>query len=308
MRILIADDEPVTRKLLQRILEDLGHEVTAADNGQRALEILARDNIKFVIADWMMPEMDGLALCRVVRSLKDRGYIYFMLLTGRDRKEDTIIGLDAGADDYVVKPFERNELRVRVRAGERILNLERELQEKNECMQGLNQKLEELARTDPLMGIGNRLGFYETIEKVHSLGCRYAYVYGIIMCDIDHFKSYNDTYGHPAGDYVLKRIANSIRTGLRNSDECFRYGGEEIVIVLRDQNLNNTLAVAEKIRQGVEALGIWNKAVEKGIVTISCGVAAYDMEALHNRWEDILGRADEALYRAKTAGRNRVST
>lgn len=305
MRVLIAEDDLVTRKLLQKTLEDWGYEVLAAENGQKALEIYEHQNVKFIIADWMMPEMDGLSLCRLIRSEKNKGYVYFIILTGRDKKEDIIEGLKVGADDYVTKPFERNELQVRVRAGERILKLEKELNEKNESLQRLNVKLEELVRMDTLMGIGNRLSFYETIEKVHHRACRYAHSYGIIMCDIDHFKTYNDAYGHLAGDNVLRRVADSIRTTLRKSDDVFRYGGEEIVVVLPDQEMESTLTVAGKVRENIEALKIENKGVN-GIVTISCGVAAFDIDALDNRWDDILDRADKALYKAKEAGRNRV--
>ncbi|MBI4690197.1 MAG: diguanylate cyclase [Nitrospirae bacterium] len=305
MRILIVEDDPVSRKLLQKTLEDWGYEIITADNGQMALEIIIKENLKFVIADWLMPVMDGLTLCRMIRS-QHKGYVYFIMLTGKDKKEDIIEGLKAGADDYVVKPFDRSELQVRVRAGERILNLEKELTEKNESLQRLNIKLEELVRTDTLTGIGNRLSFYETIAKIHHRACRYAHSYGIIMCDIDYFKQYNDTYGHLAGDDILKKTAHTIKKNIRMSDEVFRYGGEEIVVVLPDQDRKTTMDVAEKIRAGIEALSIENREVERGILTISCGTSAFDMEKPDNRWEDILNEADHALYIAKSQGKNKV--
>ncbi|MFA4827596.1 MAG: diguanylate cyclase [Thermodesulfovibrionales bacterium] len=305
MRILVVEDDPVSRKLLQKTLEGWGYEIVTAEDGQKALEIYEHQNVKFIIADWMMPEMDGLSLCRLIRSEKNKGYVYFIMLTGKDKKEDIIEGLKAGVDDYVVKPFDRSELQVRVRAGERILTLEKELTEKNESLQRLNVKLEELVRMDTLMGIGNRLSFYETIEKTHHRACRYAQYYGIIMCDIDNFKLYNDTYGHLPGDNVLRRVADSIKRSIRMSDDVFRYGGEEMVIIIPDQDINSTLTVAEKIREGIESLGIEHKGTANGILTISCGVAAFDMEKLENRWEDILEDADKALYRAKSAGKNR---
>lgn len=305
MRILVVEDDPVSRKLLQKTLEGWGYEIITAENGQKALDIIMNENLKFVVADWMMPIMDGLTLCRMLRSSKDKGYVYFIMLTGKDKKEDIIEGLKAGVDDYVVKPFDRSELQVRVRAGERILTLEKELTEKNESLQRLNIKLEELVRLDTLTGAGNRLSFYETVEKTHHRACRYAYSYGIIMCDIDNFKLYNDTYGHLPGDNVLRRVADSIKRSIRMSDDVFRYGGEEMVIIIPDQDLNSTLTVAEKIRGGIESLGIEHKGTANGILTISCGVAAFDMEKLENRWEDILEDADKALYRAKSAGKNR---
>lgn len=306
MRILVVEDDPVSRKLLQKTLEGWGYEIMTAENGQKALDIILNENLKFVVADWMMPVMDGLTLCRMLRSSKDKGYVYFIMLTGKDKKEDVIEGLKSGVDDYVVKPFDRSELQVRVRAGERILTLEKELTAKNESLQRLNVKLEELVRLDTLTGAGNRLSFYETIEKTHHRACRYAYGYGIIMCDIDNFKLYNDTYGHLAGDNVLRRVADSIRRSIRMSDDVFRYGGEEMVITLPDQDINTSITVAEKIREGIESMGIEHRGAANGILTISCGVAAFDMEKLENKWEDILEDADKALYKAKSAGKNRV--
>ena len=306
MKILIAEDDLVTRKLLQKTLEDWGYEILSARNGQTAYELLIKEHVKFVIADWLMPVMDGLSLCRMIRSSKDLGYIYFIILTGMDKKEDIIKGLSIGADDYVIKPFDRDELKVRVKTGERILTLQRQLTEKNDMLENLNQKLEELARLDSLMKIGNRLSFYETIEKVHHRACRYAQGYGLIMCDIDHFKLCNDTYGHLTGDNVLRQVADSIKKTIRKSDEVFRYGGEELVIILPDQDKNYSITVAEKVRKGVAALGIENKGTECGIVTISCGVAGFDIDAHENKWEVILDHADQALYKAKNSGRNRV--
>lgn len=305
MNILVVEDDLVTRRLLKKTIEGWGHEVLTAESGEEAWDILMHNQLKFVIADWIMPGIDGIALCRKIRS-EIPGYIYFILLTGKDRKEDMIDGLNAGADDYVTKPFDRNELKVRVKAGERILNLEKELNEKNEKLSRLNARLEELARLDHLMGIGNRRSFYETIEKVHFRACRYAHGYGLIMCDIDYFKSYNDTYGHLQGDTVLRTVADSLQKSTRRSDEIFRFGGEEIVVVLPEQTLEETVGVAEKIKKGIESLGIEHRGSSAGILTISCGVAAFDMSKRNNKWEDILELADKALYSAKSKGRNQV--
>ncbi len=306
MLILIAEDDPVSGKLLRRMLESWGHEVVMAENGEEAWGILQNGKVKFVIADWMMPGIDGVNLCRKIRSSGVSGYIYFILLTGKDKKEDIITGLDAGADDYVIKPFERGELRVRVRVGERILDLERELSEQNEKLNSLNVKLEELIRLDPLMDVGNRRYFYETIEKVHHRARRYARGYGFIMCDIDNFKLFNDIYGHLGGDGILRTVADAIKKSVRASDHIFRYGGEELVIVLPEQNLEGTVLVAEKIRAGIEALEIQHKGTSKGVLTISCGAAAFDGSNPDLKWEAVLDLADRALYEAKTSGRNRV--
>jgi diguanylate cyclase (GGDEF)-like protein len=306
MKILIADDDPITRKLLQKTLDQWGHETLSVDNGQEAWESFLAHRVNFVIADWMMPGMSGLDLCSKIRSSGTTEYVYFILLTGKDRKEDIIAGLDAGADDYVTKPFERDELRVRVRVGERILNSEKQISEKNSELLSLNVKLEELARLDPLMDIGNRRSLYETIERVHHRACRYLHVYGLIMCDIDNFKIYNDTYGHLAGDTVLRTVAKTVKECLRLSDYVFRYGGEEIVIVLPDQDMETSMKVAGRIREQVESLKIDHKGSDKGVLTVSCGVAAFETKEYDSKWETLLERADKALYAAKTSGRNRV--
>lgn len=299
MKILIAEDEPKARELLKKTLEDWGHEVLVAANGLEAWNIFQKENVKLVIADWIMPEMEGTELCRNIRKSETSGYVYCILLTSRDGKEHIVEGLEAGADDYVIKPFEKAEFKVRLRAGERIINLEKTLSEKN-------RTLEELSLIDPLMEIGNRRHFYATIERMQDRAIRYNESYGVIMCDVDLFKKYNDTYGHLPGDQLLKDIATSIKRSCRNSDEIFRYGGEEIVILVPGQNLDGAAVVAGKIRQGIESLNIAHRGSDKGIVTISCGVSAYTPEDHKLPWENLLDRADKALYKAKTNGRNQV--
>jgi diguanylate cyclase (GGDEF)-like protein len=307
MKILIAEDDLVSRLILQKTLEGWGYRVYSAENGKDAWDLLQREDLQLIIADWIMPVMDGITLCREIRASGIHGYVYFILLTGKDKKEDIVRGLEAGADDYLAKPFERDELKVRVRAGERIVRLENELSETNERLRLLNLKLEELAGIDPLMGIGNRRTFHTVIGRVHHRADRYSQGYSIIMCDIDDFKSYNDIYGHLAGDQVLKTVAGEIKKTIRASDEVFRYGGEEIVIVaIPEQDLEGTAAMAERMRQGVESLGIEHADSARGRVTISCGVAIFDRRCGDARWEAVLERADRALYAAKESGRNRV--
>ena len=308
LKVLVVEDESLTCEVLKEMLERWGYEVHTAENGRNAWDTLQKENIKFVIADWLMPIMDGLTLCRKIRSSGSPGYTYIILVTGKDKKEDIIEGLDAGADDYLVKPFDPGELKVRLRAGERILNLEKELTEKHGRLRELNIRLEELARIDSLMNIGNRRGFHETIEKVHHRACRYDRSYGIVLCDIDNFKAYNDTYGHIHGDGILRTVAESIKRTIRLSDDIFRFGGEEIVVILPEQNLVSTALAAERIRKGIEDLCLEHRGSERRIVTVSCGVTAFQNECDAPRWEIVLDRADKALYMAKIAGRNQVAS
>lgn len=308
MKILIAEDDFVSRSLLQKTLVSWGHEVIAAEDGQEAWDLLQREGAKMIIADWIMPKIDGISLCKKIRASQDSGYVYYILLTANDRKDDIIQGLDAGADDYISKPFEREELRMRLRTGERILDLEKTLNKKNQELINLNAKLEDLACLDPLTGISNRRSFYSIIEKMHHRACRYNQHYSLIMIDIDDFKDYNDTYGHIAGDRILHAVATAISHSLRTSDEVFRYGGEEMVVTLPDQDLKNTAIVAERIRKNVELLGIEHSNSAHGMVTISCGIATFEKDCDQvQKWESILDRADKALYRAKASGKNRVT-
>ena len=306
MKILIVEDDPISRLLLKKTLEGWGHEITTAEDGQQAWEAFQKGNFKFVIADWEMPVMDGVTLCRKIRSLKNSGYVYYILLTGKDKKEEIVEGLDSGADDYLTKPFDREELKVRTRAGERILTLEKELNKKNEELSDLNTKLEEIAWIDPLMEIGNRRSFFKIVEKTHHRAKRYGHNYGLIMCDVDNFKAYNDTYGHLQGDNALKQVAVTIKNFLRLSDDVFRYGGEEITIILQDQNIERTIDVAERVREKIESLQIEHADSPGGILTLSCGVSAFSADDTARDWETVLNRADKALYIAKSDGKNRV--
>ncbi len=306
MKVLIVEDDLISRRLLQKTLEEWGYTVIPAENGQKAWDIFNKDEIKFIVADWLMPEMDGIELCRKIRSSKNSGYVYFIILTGKDKREDIVEGLDAGADDYVAKPFDREELKVRVKAGERIIKLEKELKDRNTELNQLNIRLEKLALIDPLTEISNRRSFYNSIEKIHYNSCRYFQKYGLIMCDIDNFKGYNDFYGHLEGDNILKEVAGTFRRTSRLSDDIFRFGGEEFVVILPDQDVEGSVVVAERIRKDIESLSIENKGSDRGILTVSCGVAAFNEEDKQGKWDAVLNRADRALYKAKAAGRNRV--
>jgi two-component system cell cycle response regulator len=307
IKILIADDDPISRKILQRLIQQTWKgELLVASDGWEAWEILQENAASLVIIDWMMPRMNGIELCRKIRSARFGSYIYTILLTARDDQNDVLEGLESGADDYVRKPFNPQELQLRIKAALRVVTLEKELAVKNTQLQSLNSKLEELARIDPLMKIANRHSFHETIERVHGQFIRYGQQYGMLMCDVDFFKQYNDTFGHQAGDEVLRNIAEIIKNVLRQADEAFRYGGEEIVVLLPAQNREGTISTGYRLCQTVFNQGLVHP---KGIdekVTISIGATACTKENAVLSWEEILEQADQALYQAKKNGKNQI--
>lgn len=297
--IILAEDESLVRRLLARQLGQAGYKVTALDNGRQALDAIraARDGI--VIADWNMPEMDGLELCREVKRLREiheLGMVYFVLLTAHDQTSDVVRGLEAGADEYLKKPYEPQELLARIRAAERIVTLQAELL-------AANEKLARLANNDSLTGLPNRRHVLERMNEVWSLSKRAGRPLGCILMDVDRFKRINDTHGHAAGDEVLRYVARVIREELRAYDLCGRFGGEEFLVVCPETGLADTARVAERIRAALER----SPADVGGApwqVTISAGVAERSDD--QDSPEALIAAADEQLYCAKRAGRNRV--
>ncbi|MFH1550014.1 MAG: diguanylate cyclase [Planctomycetota bacterium] len=309
MRILVAEDNLATKKLLETLLKKFGHDPVFAGNGREAWELLSKEDFQMVLADWMMPEMDGVTLCKKIRTDGSKKYIYIIMLTAKSLKDDIVEGLNAGANDYLTKPFHHGELMARIKAGEKTLQLEDNLAEKNRELQALNRRLKNLARVDALTQLGNRLALEEAMEKTCSAAQRYRRTYSIIMCDIDRFKRYNDTYGHPAGDKVLRRIADTLKSQVRASDQVFRYGGEEFAILLPEHSMNEAEKVAERLKSSVETLEIEHTAGDTSTVTISLGVATSRNNIKNDcRWTEVLKRADEALYEAKESGRNCIRT
>ena len=309
MKALIAEDDAVSRMILQRAVQKLGHEVLAAEDGDTAWDLYCADpDVDVVISDWMMPGVDGLELCRRVRAEErgdDRGYTYFIFLTALGDREHLLQGLEAGADDYLSKPLDRDELEMRLTSALRVTDLHRRLAFQNRELEELNRMLFEQSRADPLTLLGNRLRLREDLESLHGRAKRYGHTYAVVLCDVDHFKAYNDHYGHLAGDDALRRVAEAISTGLRGGDAAYRYGGEEFLMVLPEQEVGVAAEIADRLRRSVEALGIPHEAnAPGGVVTISAGVAAL---AGSGDADDLLKEADAALYEAKRAGRNRVS-
>ena len=309
MRILIAEDDTVSRTILRRAVEKFGHECLAAAGGEEAWALYKENpDLDVIISDWMMPGMDGLELCRLVRGDERDTYTYFIFLTALGDREHLLMGLEAGADDYLSKPLDRDELQVRLISAARVTALHRRLAQHGEELKKLNRRLFEQSREDALTGLGNRLRLGEDLETLQARADRYGHSYSVILCDVDFFKSYNDRHGHVAGDEVLKRVAREIRVQCRSGDTAYRYGGEEFLVVLPEQPIEAAVTVADRLRRSVENLGITHESKDPtGPVTISAGVAALRVGEQKST-DDLLKEADAALYHAKDAGRNRVAS
>jgi two-component system cell cycle response regulator len=298
MQVLIVDDDNVSRRMLARTLESWHYEVISACDGNGAWRILERDGApQLVILDWMMPGMTGPAVCRELRRRSREPYTYVLLLTARTEKQDLIDGLESGADDYLTKPFDAQELRVRLRAGLRILELQAQLLAAREA-------LREQATRDPLTCLWNRCSILDILTREVSRANREGTGVGVIMADLDHFKKVNDTYGHLAGDAALREAARRMQASVRAYDAVGRYGGEEFLIVLPGSGNSNAMQFAERLREKICGEPI---TVPEGslMATVSLGVTAWKRGAYPTP-EMLLRAADEALYRAKASGRNRV--
>ncbi|HEV2743729.1 MAG TPA: diguanylate cyclase [Rubrobacter sp.] len=306
MKILIAEDDAVSRTILRRAVEKIGHECLAAADGEEAWGLYKENpDLDVIISDWMMPGVDGLELCRRVRNLDRDGYTYFIFLTALGDREHLLQGLEAGADDYLSKPLDRDELGMRLTSALRVTDLHQRLAFQNVELEKLNRMLFEQSRQDPLTSLGNRLRLREDLQVLQSRTERYGHNYAVALLDVDFFKAYNDRYGHLAGDAVLRRVAATISSGLRTGDTAYRYGGEEFLVVLPEQDAETAAAITARLRQAVEDLGIPHAdGGPGGVLTISAGVAvsigAGDADGL-------LKAADKALYAAKSGGRNRVA-
>jgi diguanylate cyclase (GGDEF)-like protein len=299
--ILLAEDDPVTRMLMTRFLKKAGYEVDAVANGSDALDRMTTRYYPMLVTDWEMPEMDGVALCKAVRNLQLDGYVYALLLTARDAKEHIITGLEAGADDYLIKPVHEPELIARLNTGRRILSLEHSLR-------AANQRNRILSITDALTGTFNRRYLMEQLPREVERCRRYAYPLSVLMCDIDHFKQINDERGHAAGDDVLQQFAARAQKSIRtNSDWISRYGGEEFVIVLPETSYEGAVAVAEKIRTLIAATAFTTRDGDAH-VTVSFGVASTGPSGpdLALKVDTLIRLADECLYRSKQEGRDRT--
>jgi two-component system, cell cycle response regulator len=298
MKILIADDEATNRQLLSAGLRKLGYKVEVTTNGEEAWAALQRaDAAELAILDWMMPGMTGPEICLKLRGRENAPYVYVILLTGMSELKALVEGLESGADDFIAKPFRIPELYARLRSGQRVLNLQREL------LAG-RARIEHLAAHDFLTGLWNRRAIIEKLAHEIARSSRESKPLGVIIMDIDHFKLINDNYGHGLGDLVLQETAKRLMETLRPYDGAGRYGGEEFLVYAADCGMEETVAIAERLRHAMSAdpMKVAGKLLR---VTASFGAAS----ARPGPAGDIKGlieAADRALYRAKNLGRNRV--
>ena len=300
MKILVAEDDAVSRLILRRAVEKLGHECIVAEDGEIAWSIYKETSgVDVVISDWMMPGMDGPDLCRKIRAEKRDGYTFFVFLTALGDREHLLEGMQAGADDYLAKPLDREQLEVRLIAASRVTSLHRQLAGQNAELERLNGELFVASRRDPLTLLGNRLRLHEDLEALSAQAERYGYSYCAILCDIDNFKLYNDTHGHLAGDEVLKAVARAMERTIRLGDTLYRYGGEELLVITPGQTLQSAWQAAERLRLEVEQLDIERETdLEPKDITISLGLAILESGESKSA-DELLKQADEALYRAK---------
>ena len=298
MRVLIAEDDLTSRRILESTLARWGYEVTAVRDGGEAWRVMEADNPpQLVVLDWIMPEMDGVEVCRNIRTHipMHEHYVYVILLTSKGSKEEVVVGMEAGADDYMVKPFDPHELRVRIRVGQRIVELHSELVSAKEAL-----KIQ--VTLDSLTGLLNHGAIVERLEVELSRAQRDKRNLGVAMIDIDHFKRVNDSWGHLTGDEVLRECAKRIHSVLRDYDSVGRYGGEEFLVILPGVQGVEAKNACERVRMAIggremisQDNAIW--------VTASLGVAISDG---NSSADDVIRAADVAVYQAKNLGRNRV--
>ncbi len=291
MKILIAEDNVILSQNLAKNISNWGYKVVTARNGSEAWNTILKDDIRLAILDWMMPGFDGITLCRKIRKelAKNKSkYIYIILLTGKNQQDDIIEGLSAGADDYMVKPANLLELKVRLMNGSRIIALE--------------DKRIQLATTDSLTDLWNRRKIFEIFEEELDRGTREHIHIGAIMIDIDNFKQINDNFGHTTGDRVLTEVAFRLKHSLRLYDKIGRYGGDEMLIVLPNCDQNNMAVIAERLRQVICTKKIKTNAGDLNITISLGGASTQNFNEIS--LDKLLESSDKALYLAKRRGRN----
>jgi two-component system cell cycle response regulator len=296
-KVLVADDSPVYRRLVERALSQGQYTVLFAKNGRQAIDLFVEHQPPLVITDWMMPDITGIEFCERIRRDFPSSYTYIIILTGMTDTDKVVSGLAAGADDYLTKPFHANELQARLGVGRRIVDLHRQIEAKNRL-------LEELALTDALTGLPNRRAVEGWAARQLDGAARHGFPFWVAMADLDRFKSINDTYGHDAGDTVLKKFAQVLKINTRSSNICARIGGEEFLLVLTHAEKRSVEVAIGRIREQFEAQRFRFGDLSLG-VTASFGISGFQGRKAPD-FNLLVNQADVALYSAKRNGRNRM--
>lgn len=303
-KVLVVDDSQSIRWMIKDFLEERGFEVHTLERGKDVFNVEDLASYHVLILDIVLPDIDGLTVCRKLRERKEFANLPILFITSLDNKEERIRFFEVGGNDYLLKPLDMRELLARVEVHAKVALYTRELEEKNKALEELNQRLQRMALFDTLTGLPNRRFFDQELEKWENNYLRYGVYYAILMADLDRFKQYNDSFGHPEGDRLLHRLGQVLSEKVRKGDFVARFGGEEFVALCAFTQHEEVVLVAERLRQAVEELQIEHPGNSPyGVVTVSCGVCG--RERAKNRF-DALRKADMALYRAKEAGRNRV--
>jgi len=305
MRILIADDDATSRLMLEAIANKLGHECLTATDGSAAWSVLSTSGVDVLLTDWMMPGVDGTELCRRVRhELSDR-YVYVVLITTLGNHDQVLEGMGAGADDYLIKPVDPFLVRSRLVAAERVTALHRELVDVQSKLERATAVATERALTDALTGLSNRRRMEEDLVNMHARAQRLVGSYGVALFDIDHFKAYNDHYGHLSGDEILRRVAHRFVNDVRAGERIYRFGGEEFLLLLDDCDQEGAATAAQRLRVAIAELEIphLSRPDAPPWITLSGGVACWD-PATAGSVGELLEQADRALFEAKSDGRN----
>lgn len=310
LKVLVVDDDPSVLVVLQHLLGEQGHTVLSARDGREALKFAMAERPQMIVCDWIMPEMDGLTLCRALRETDEGRQIYFLLLTGLEKDENLVEAFEAGVDDFVTKPFSPKVLLARLRAGHRVIRLQEEGVRDSQSLRRFatelavaNRRLRQAALTDPLTGLPNRRYAMERLEQEWTASNRNQRPLSVMMVDVDRFKTVNDTYGHDVGDQTLRHIALTLRKGARGEDVICRLGGEEFLVISPDTGLAAAMRLAERLRVAVAGAPAMLGAIQYS-VTVSIGVAERD--AVMVKFDELLKAADQVLYHSKHLGGNQI--
>ena len=297
LRVLVVDDSPVSRKLLEHALSSEPYALLFAKSGEEALRLFSKHKPEMVITDWMLPDLSGPELCDRIRTDAHTSYTYIILVTSMTEKNSVVEGLAAGADDYLTKPFDSNELRARIGVGRRIIGLHHEIDAKNKLLM-------DMAHTDSLTGLPNRRAIEEWAGRQLRGAARHGFPLWVVHVDLDCFKNINDNYGHEAGDLVLKKFAEILKKNTRASDISGRMGGDEFLLVITHVDGENIQLAVDRLRRQIasEKFSVGSETLS---VTASFGISGFQGKEPPD-FSTLVQQADKALYCVKRAGRNQV--